>query len=83
MQFTPSNNVGSPKRRNVRRRLVQSTLFPHKPQEPGDKADEKDETGCRQDERGEEVELCASEDKKRKSRGKATTPTKGSKVKLT
>ncbi|KAI4337809.1 hypothetical protein L6164_016181 [Bauhinia variegata] len=76
-----SCNLATPTRRNVRRRLVQSTLLPHKPQEDEDK-DAKNDRDCREDEQEEEAEedcLASEREKKRKSRGKVTPRTKGSK----
>lgn len=82
MELSPSN-AGTPKRRNVRRKLVQSTLFPLKTQESEDRADEKDEKDCLDDrQEEEEAHCCASENKKRKSKGKVTPRTKNSKVKF-
>lgn len=64
-------------RRCVRRRLVQSTLFPHKPQDRDDNGDTKGERDCDQDENGEDEECCGSQSKgKRKGKGKAATTPK-------
>lgn len=61
--------------RNVRRRLVQSTLFPLKP--PLNKPEENDDSGDEQDE-----DYCDTKKnrRKRKSKGKITPLNKGSKV---
>ncbi|XP_061363887.1 uncharacterized protein LOC133307395 [Gastrolobium bilobum] len=67
---TPSCNAGTPPRRSIRRRLVQSTLFPHKPPEPNEKDNEEDE----QDE-----DYCDTVNhKKRKPKGKVTPRKKSS-----
>lgn len=64
-------------RRCVRRRLVQSTLFPHKPQDGEENDYTKGERDCDQDENGEDEECCGSQSKiKRKGKGKATTTPK-------
>ncbi|XP_038717111.1 uncharacterized protein LOC120010394 isoform X2 [Tripterygium wilfordii] len=70
-----------PERRNVRRRLVQSTLFPHKPQETEVIDDQKADKDCNADEEGgEDYDCTESQGKKKKKRkGKTTTPTKASK----
>lgn len=70
-----------PERRPVRRRLVQSTLFPPKPQPPeleanGERDSNEDDGG------GEDEECCGSQSKrKRKPKGKST-PTKRSSEKV-
>ncbi|XP_028774992.1 uncharacterized protein LOC114731905 isoform X2 [Neltuma alba] len=67
------NNLATPKRRNDRRKLVQSTLFPQKTQESDDRADDQQEE--------EEAHCCANENKKGKSKLKVTPRTKNSKQK--
>jgi hypothetical protein len=54
--------------------LVQSTLFPHKPPEPRDKPNERDDEVDEQDEDYRD----AANHMKRKSKGKATPRKKGS-----
>lgn len=72
--------IRPPVRRNVRRKLVQSTLFPQKPQEREESGDQKGGKNCGEDEDGEEEEFCGSQSKKkRKSKGKATPQPKASK----
>ncbi|KAK2442206.1 P-loop containing nucleoside triphosphate hydrolase superfamily protein [Trifolium repens] len=73
--LSPSDNPATPPVRNVRRRLVQSTLFPHKPPQPRNKPEENEESGDEQDE-----DYCDTKNrKKRKSKGKITPVNKGSK----
>ncbi|KAF7816861.1 ATPase family AAA domain-containing protein 5 [Senna tora] len=74
-------NLRTPKGRNVRRKLVQSTLVPHKTQESDDRDDKKkdDQNCCDEQQREEEARCCVNEKNKRKSRGKVTPPTKNSK----
>jgi hypothetical protein len=66
-------------RRSVRRKLVQSTLFPPKPQEREENGDQKGEKSCGEDEDGEEAEFCGSQSKKRKPKGKAMPQPRASK----
>lgn len=73
----------TPKRRSVRRKMVQSTLFPPKTHVSDVGADEKDKKDCVDDQPGEQEEhCCANENKKRKNKGKVTPRTKDSKVKF-
>ncbi|GAU43260.1 hypothetical protein TSUD_134040 [Trifolium subterraneum] len=66
--LSPSDNPATPPVRNVRRRLVQSTLFPHKPPQTRNKPEENDESGDDQDE-----DYCDTKNRrKRKSKGKIT-----------
>ena len=74
--LSPSGDAAAtPPVRNVRRRLVQSTLFPLKP--PLNKPEENDDSGDEQDE-----DYCDTKKnrRKRKSKGKITPLNKGSKV---
>ncbi|CAL5202973.1 unnamed protein product [Lathyrus oleraceus] len=74
-ELSPSDNTPRPMTRNVRRRLVQSTLFPHKPAEPSNKPEENGDSCDEQDE-----DYCDTKNRrKRKSKGKATPTNKGSK----
>ncbi|XP_027338527.1 uncharacterized protein LOC113852450 isoform X1 [Abrus precatorius] len=69
-ELSPSSNGDTPLRRSVRRRLVQSTLFPHKPPEPVEKNDKEDE---------HDEDYCEAENhKKRKPKPKTTPRNKGS-----
>ncbi|KAE8077443.1 hypothetical protein FH972_016008 [Carpinus fangiana] len=68
-----------PARRCVRRKLVQSTLFPQKPQEREENGDQKGEKSCGEDEDGEEEELCGSQSNKRKPKGKTMPQPRASK----
>ncbi|XP_057490564.1 uncharacterized protein LOC130776382 [Actinidia eriantha] len=63
-------------RPRVRRRLIQSTLFPHKPQ---DNATEKEDEYCDQENDDEEEECCGKKKRKRKPRApkKVTVNGKG------
>jgi hypothetical protein len=72
----PSDNPATPPVRNVRRRLVQSTLFPHKPPQPRNKPEENDESSDEHDEDYSDTKKR----RKRKSKGKITPVNKGSKV---
>ncbi|XP_045803964.1 uncharacterized protein LOC123897403 [Trifolium pratense] len=73
--LNPSDNPATPPVRNVRRRLVQSTLFPHKPPQPRNKPEENGESNDEQDE-----DYCDTKNRrKRKSKGKITSVNKGSK----
>ncbi|KAI9097944.1 hypothetical protein K1719_025715 [Acacia pycnantha] len=82
LQNTTPENMGTPKRRNVRRKLVQSTFSPQKTQESDDRADEKEENNCFDDQQEkEEAHCCANENDKGKSNDKATPPSKNSKKK--
>lgn len=58
-----------PEPRGIRRRLVQSTLFPHKPPDREEKGDTKGERDCDLGEDGENEECCGSQ-KKRKTKAK-------------
>ncbi|XP_038898741.1 uncharacterized protein LOC120086264 isoform X2 [Benincasa hispida] len=71
-----ATETGKRELRSVRRKLVQSTLLPHKPQEQEENGiDQEEENNC-----GEEEELCGSQGKKkRKSKGKATPQSRSSK----
>ncbi|KAK7351122.1 hypothetical protein VNO77_10332 [Canavalia gladiata] len=71
-ELSPScNGATPPPRRSVRRRLAQSTLFPHKPPEPMEKSDKDDE---------HDEDYCDTENhKKRKHKAKSTPRNKGSK----
>ena len=62
--------------RTVPRKLVQSTLLPHKPQDQEENGVDREEVNnCR-----EEEELCGSQGKKkRKSKGKTTPQSRSSK----
>ncbi|KAJ7959130.1 ATPase family AAA domain-containing protein 5 [Quillaja saponaria] len=67
-------------RRKGRRKLVQSTLFPHRPQERDCIGDQKDKKHLIEVEHGEDNEDCSgSQSKKRKLKGKASPQTKGPK----
>lgn len=69
------DELRQPERRSVRRRLVQSTLFPHK--ENGDPKGERDSDRA---DNGEDEECCGSQsNKRRKAKGKPTTPKRASK----
>ena len=70
-----------PGRRTVRRRLVQSTLFPHKSPEIEPKVDQKPEEGQDDNCDGEDDEFCGSQGKKRgrKLKGKVTPQNRASK----
>ncbi|XP_041009916.1 uncharacterized protein LOC121254019 [Juglans microcarpa x Juglans regia] len=71
MELSPGDSR-SPVRRCVRRRLVQSTLFPQKPLEHEENGYQKGEKGCCDDEGGEDEEFCGSQSKKkRKPKGKS------------
>ncbi|XP_048332117.2 uncharacterized protein LOC107421034 isoform X1 [Ziziphus jujuba] len=73
-ELSPSE-LRPPEQKGIRRRWVQSTLFPHKP--PLDREEKKvhkegDERDCDRDENGENEECCGSQSKsKRKAKGKA------------
>lgn len=71
----------TPTRRVVRRRLVQSTLFPLKPQQQLEEdGDLKAERGNGEDDDGEDEDFCGSQSKrKRKSKAKKTPPIKAPK----
>ncbi|XP_027190964.1 uncharacterized protein [Cicer arietinum] len=74
-ELSPSGNAAIPPGRSVRRRLVQSTLFPHKPPEPRNKPEENTDSGDEQDE-----DYCDTKNRrKRKSKAKVTPVAKGSK----
>lgn len=67
-----ATQIGKRKLRTVRCRMVQSTLLPHNPQVEEEKngGDQVEENNC-----GEQEELCGSQGKKkRKTKGKTTTP---------
>lgn len=71
MELSPGDSR-SPVRRCVRRRLVQSTLFPQKPLEHEENGDQNGEKVCCDDEGGEDEEYSGSQSKKkRKPKGKA------------
>lgn len=71
-----STEIGKRELRSVRRKLVQSTLLPHKPQEQEENGGGPDEeNNCVEDE-----ELCGSQGrKKRESKGKTTPQSRSSK----
>ncbi|XP_022140030.1 uncharacterized protein LOC111010770 isoform X2 [Momordica charantia] len=71
-----SSEIGKRELRSVRRKLVQSTLLPHKPQEQEENGGGPDEeNNCVEDE-----ELCGSQGrKKRESKGKTTPQSRSSK----
>ncbi|XP_058787652.1 uncharacterized protein LOC131662001 [Vicia villosa] len=74
-ELSPSGTTATPPARNVRRRLVQSTLFPHKASEPRNKPEENGDSCDEQDE-----DYCETKNRrKRKSKGKVTPANKGSK----
>ncbi|PON46995.1 Checkpoint protein [Parasponia andersonii] len=84
--LSPSN-LQPPERRCVRRRLVQATLFPHKPQPHNREVngDLKGENACDGIEDGKDEECCGSQSQsksksksKRKPKGTSTTPEKAS-----
>lgn len=88
-ELSPAD-IRPPERRSARRRLVQSTLFPHKPQpkdgeENGDGKDDRDrgeEIGDG-DNGGGEDEDCGGSQSKRKRKAKGnTTPSKRSSEKV-
>ncbi|KAH1255873.1 hypothetical protein AAZV13_04G206200 [Glycine max] len=71
--LSPSCNAAAePPRRSVRRRLVQSTLFPHKPPEPDQKND-------KEDERDEDYSDSENHKKRKKPKAKTTPRKKASK----
>lgn len=72
-QLSPSCNAAEPPRRIVRRRLVQTTLFPHKPPEPVEKND-------KEDERHEDYSDAENHKKRKKPKAKTTPRKKASKV---
>ncbi|KAE9587188.1 putative checkpoint protein Rad17/Rad24 [Lupinus albus] len=69
--LNPCNDV-TPPRRSTRRRLVQSTLFPHKPSEAPE-ANEKDD---KEHEYDDDYYITKKNHKKRKSKPAKTTPPK-------
>ncbi|KAJ1388107.1 P-loop containing nucleoside triphosphate hydrolase [Sesbania bispinosa] len=71
MEVSPSCNAGTPPRRSVRRRLVQSTLFPLKPPEPLDKPEENDDREDEQDE-----DFCDTANRKKRKPKRKSTPRK-------
>ncbi|KAL2638228.1 hypothetical protein AAZV13_06G103200 [Glycine max] len=71
-QLSPSCNAAEPPRRIVRRRLVQTTLFPHKPPEPVEKND-------KEDERHEDYSDAENHKKRKKPKAKTTPRKKASK----
>lgn len=75
-KLSPSGNTATPQTRNVCRRLVQSTLLPHKPGEPRNKPEE---NGDNYDEQDEDYRDTKNR-KKKKSKGKVTPTNKGSRV---
>ncbi|CAK8566401.1 unnamed protein product [Lathyrus sativus] len=74
-EHSPLDNTATPQTRSVRRRLVQSTLFPHKPAEPRNKPEENGDSCDEQDEDYRDTKNR----RKRKSKGKVTPTNKGSK----
>lgn len=81
----PELTPGPAERRCVRRRLVQATLFPHKPQPQDREANDnvKAERDCVEIEDGEDDECCGSQSqsqtrRKRKPKAKSTPPEKAS-----
>ena len=58
------NGTDQPKRRSMRRRLVQSTLFPHKSPKIEPKVDRKAKEGEDDNNDCEDEELCGSQGKK-------------------
>ncbi|OMO55522.1 hypothetical protein COLO4_35941 [Corchorus olitorius] len=75
------NGTDQTERRSVRRRLVQSTLFPHKSPEIEPKVEQKDKEGEDDNNDGEDEEFCGSQGKKRgrKRKAKVTPPNRASK----
>lgn len=70
-------------RRSVRRRMVQSTLFPHNPQVTEPTGDQRKDSNCSEDEAGDEdAEACGSQKGKRKRKGRGATPQKNSSGKV-
>ncbi|XP_054788869.1 uncharacterized protein LOC129294480 isoform X2 [Prosopis cineraria] len=81
-QNATSENMGTPKRRNVRRKLVQSTLSPQKTQESNDRADEQEENNVVDDQQEkEEAHCCVNENEKGNSNPKVTPRSKNPKKK--
>ncbi|XP_022748659.1 uncharacterized protein LOC111298179 isoform X2 [Durio zibethinus] len=75
------NGADQRERRIVRRRLVQSTLFPHKSPEIEPKVDQKAKTGEDDNNDGEDEEFCGSQGEKkgRKRKGKVIPQNRASK----
>ncbi|XP_022773235.1 uncharacterized protein LOC111315628 isoform X3 [Durio zibethinus] len=75
------NGTDQRERRSVRRRLVQSTLFPRKSPEIEPKVDQKAHEGEDDNNDGEDEEFCGSQGKKkgRKRKGKVTSQNRASK----
>ncbi|XWS25152.1 hypothetical protein CRYUN_Cryun27aG0046100 [Craigia yunnanensis] len=75
------NGTDQLERRSVLRRLVQSTLFPHKSPEMEPKVDQKANEGEDENNDGEDEEFCGSQGKKkgRKRKGKITPQNRASK----
>ncbi|XP_022768200.1 uncharacterized protein LOC111312307 isoform X2 [Durio zibethinus] len=75
------NDTDQRERRSVRRRLVQSTLFPNKSPEIGPGIGQKANEGDDDNNDGEDEELCCSQGKKkgRKRKGKVTPQNQASK----
>ncbi|TYG63754.1 hypothetical protein ES288_D06G055300v1 [Gossypium darwinii] len=74
------NGTDRPEGRSVRRRLVQSTLFPQKSPEIEPKVDQKAKEGEDDDKDGEDEDFCGSQGKKgRRRKGKVTPQNRASK----
>ncbi|RDX75060.1 ATPase family AAA domain-containing protein 5, partial [Mucuna pruriens] len=71
-ELSPSSDAAAPLRRSVRRKLVQSTLFSHKPPEP-------DEKIGKEDERDEDYSDAEKHKKRKKPKAKAIPRKKGPK----
>ncbi|KAG4194273.1 hypothetical protein ERO13_A06G043800v2 [Gossypium hirsutum] len=74
------NGTVRPEGRSVRRRLIQSTLFPQKSPEIEPKVDQKAKEGEDDDKDGEDEDFCGSQGKKgRRRKGKVTPQNRASK----
>lgn len=68
------SGTGRPEGRSVRRRLIQSTLFPQKSPEIEPKVDQKAKEGEDDDKDGEDEDFCGSQGKKGRKRKEKVTP---------
>lgn len=69
-------------RRSVRRRLVQSTLFPHRPPEVESTGDQKCDNCNEENRNSEDEEYCGSQGKKTRRRKGKSTPQDGASKKV-
>lgn len=69
-------------RRSVRRRLVQSTLFPHRPPEVESTGDQKCDNCNEENRNSEDEEYCGSQGKKTRRRKGKSTPQDGASKKM-